>query len=141
MTTAKSNTYSPVWRVRRARAKGADRETYPSRDMSVVVLRWSELGGVQQRWYSRRTSLFGTRDRAGLRGGKWGEGTGVRNIRETGGALDAGQESTQEESVDGEAEETAKHDGDVERGEGVELPTMIHIQYTSYMQLRYCSSF
>lgn len=32
------------------------------------------------------------------------------NVREAGGTPDAGEEGTEEEGVDGEAEETAKHD-------------------------------
>lgn len=74
--------------------------------MSVTVL-WldqTELGGERGGWYSRRTSLLGTWDSAGLRRREYGERMARKNVREAGRAPDASQEGTDEESVDGETE-------------------------------------
>ena len=84
-------------------------ETYQARDMSAVALWLDEREWVKQGCHSRRTSLLGTWDSAGLGRGEWGQMTVNKDIREAGGASDASQESTDEERVKGEVEETAEH--------------------------------
>lgn len=127
-------------------------KTYQTRDTSVAILGLdqTELGGEKGGWYSRRTSLLGTWDRAGLRRREYGEGMAIKNIREASRALDAGQESTDEKGVEGETEQTTEHGTKVEIK--MELSGTQSFEATShgqqsgiyymngYNKVRYCNS-